>query len=131
DVAGCEYAGRRALQLRWAAPAAALADPQSRPCRELHVGRDPGADHDRIRREFEPGPRDYLRHAAVALEALQLVATVHAHAVAFEQLLEEASCARTEAPFKRGLLLHDDRAVLAQHRQRGRDLAADVGAADH
>ena len=56
---------------------------------------------------------------------------MHAHAVAFEQLLEEASCARTEAPFKRGLLLHDDRAVLAQHRQRGRDLAADVGAADH
>ncbi len=103
---------------------------QARLLRELHVGGDAGADHDRVRRQLQPVPGDDLRHAAIALEALQLVAAVDRHAVRFEQLLEEAPAARAEAPFERGLLLHHDRAALAHQRQRRGDLAADVGAAD-
>ena len=48
----------------------------------------------------------------------------------FQQLLEEAPGRGAEAAFERDLLLHHDRAALAHQRQRGGDLAADVGAAD-
>ena len=47
-----------------------------------------------------------------------------------EQALEEASGAGPEGAFERRLLLHHDGAALADGRQRSRDLAADVGAAD-
>ncbi len=47
-----------------------------------------------------------------------------------QQLVEEAPGRGAEAAFEHDVLLHHDRAALAEHRQRGGDLAADVGAAD-
>src|SRR5207244_3523338 len=66
----------------------------------------------------------------VAVEALELVAAVNAHAVRLQQPLKEAPGAPAERAFEGGLLLHHDRAVLADRRKRSGDLAADVGAPD-
>src|SRR5262249_46364563 len=72
------------------------------------------------------------RDAAVAsLEALELVVGMDRDAVLLEELVEEAPGVGPEATFERDALLHDDRAPLADLRERSGDLAAYVGAPDH
>ena len=74
-----------------------------------------------------------LRHAAVgALEALELVAAVHLHAVLLEHALEEAR--RPRAPNWRSSVTSSSITIEHLHAVRGgerrRHLAADVAAAD-
>ena len=85
DVPGGEHPGDRALKARGAAHAAALADLETRPLRQLHVGRHAGADHHRVGRELEAAPGDHLGDPPVALEALELIAAMDGHAVRFQQ----------------------------------------------
>jgi hypothetical protein len=98
-------------------PGPALADREARALREPDIGRHARPDHDRVRGELEPSPAHHLADAPIALEALELVVAVDAHAVRFEQVLEEAPDTLPEATLERVLLLHHQRAVLAQHRQ--------------
>ncbi len=93
-------------------------------------GVTPAPIDDRVRLQREAAAGDDALDTAVALEALELVLAVDLDPVFREQPLEEAPGGLAEAAFERDLLLHHDRAALAEHRQRGRDLAADVGAAD-
>jgi hypothetical protein len=67
---------------------------------------------------------------AVALEALDLRAADHRHAVALQDPAHPRADLQAEDTLQRLVLQQDDRAALAERRQRGRDLAADEGAAD-
>src|SRR6202043_3316842 len=97
---------------------------------EGDVGHDAGADDDAFGVELEPVARDDSRDAALALEALELVAAVDHDAVLLEQLVKEAPGVGAEAAFERHALLHDDGAALTHLGERGGDLATDVRATD-
>jgi hypothetical protein len=66
----------------------------------------------------------------VALEALQRVTADPVDPVVAQHAREEPGRGRAEAERERHLLLHDERALAALGRERRRDLAGDVGAAD-
>src|ERR1700727_1252787 len=87
DVAGRENSRHAALQARAAPHSPTLADLQAGALWELYVRPDPGADHDRVGRQLEAAARNPALDALLAVEALELVAGVHGHAVRFEQLL--------------------------------------------
>ena len=77
-----------------------------------------------------PGLRDDLAHAILALEALELLAAVHLHAMLGERVLEEAAHLRAVDALERDVLEHHDLALLAERGERRRQLGADVAAAD-
>ena len=106
--------------------------PSSMPAalREHHVRRHADAADDELRVELAPALGHDALDAPRALEAIDLVAADDADAALAEHAAEEAPGVVAEPARERLVLQHHDRDVLAERRQRGRDLAADVGAAD-
>ena len=71
-----------------------------------------------------------LRTRSSPLEALQLLRAVHLHPVLGERVLEEAADLGAVHALERDVLEHDQLALLAERRERRRQLGADVAAAD-
>ena len=111
DVARREDPRHRALQKRRAAHAAAVSDVESRLIGERDLRCHSCTDDDAFGVYLQTSARDHTLHAAVALEALELVAAVDDDAVLFQALVEEAARVAAEGAFERDLLEHDDRAA--------------------
>ena len=131
-VPGCVDPLERGLQARRAQHATGLPQLQASRAGQHRVGRHPGADHDHVAVQLHPALGHHPGDPAVgALEAVERIAAVDLDAVGPQHVPEEGRDLRAEGPLEHLVLLHHDRALLAQPGgERRGHLAADVAAAD-
>ena len=128
DVSGGEDAGRAGLQIPVHETPLSVSSPAR--CASAMSGVTPAPIATKSHSISSPDFVTTLAHPILALEALELLPAVHLHAVLGEHVLDEAADLRAVDALEGHVLEHHDLALLAERRERRRQLGADVAAAD-